>query len=1031
MKQYIIKEVNKNEATEIKIGENDLFRIYSVFKNKELEERIDSIIKVCIPKGEEEAKDMLLNGYEFEGNKYVSLLTTVGMMKHEDMEKDYSAEYFFIREEEKEFINALEDIASLGKLSEKYGKELCINKDIISRLSLLMSTGERVHLPNLKKAILPEMTYTYINNYLQFAENDDKTIDLNDLRLKEHKNLEVEHTAMDGSGFIMPHVMKDIQRQLKVNYPLSWIGIREVGVASKGLLVKFDFKKYLKEEHGLDKLTVRDMWGNDVDLMQVDVIQNETQVKWGKWFKSLEEIEQLKLKYPKYKKILNGFNITKINKKESAEYTESNYQILSNLALSPNQLNEIAKEHEEIFEKVIKRDIDATRIMLGDIVREENDELSPSTKIHRLLQLNDSFINIQTAKKTVESMVNKKINTLAGGSVYVKGSYKVILKDAISYMDSLVNVEYKNDGKIVGKISINGLDDNTNYIPKETGNRTLARCPLNSATEIVKTTLSEKKLYKKYFGELSDDIMFFPFNDFMMRMSGADEDLDIALAIDNDIVYNAVIEDIDDDGIKWCFRNQFDGGQDKVIFTKKNMIENILSVRGNAIGRLSNMGAIISNIIQDLPYYEKDWEIYRSYEDVRSGVTNRVNNLRINEKQKSEKIKEAMAKWKEDYKKEIERKNFIPHEELSDKEITDYFRLSFQKHKIYSFFLTYLQMVAIDQPKTNIKVTKDMEEPLKNILKGKKKPLYIYYAKYKKENKTVQYDDVRWSNTLLNNYANKIIKKYGSKARELEEKEYRNDSLFTAMQKVSAEKNDSLIKELINLETEYHSLRNNIKETISIKELREDLKDKTDIEEINKLKDQISVLENKRKVSLKEIDVIIADKYNTIIAQKYNAKEIIKNIAEARKNNNEKICSRFIIQFAFDQLEKCLIEQNLGIGTAYQKDEKGDIRYLYNNYSKINTKLKELELGKEELLKTKMKLGAIKKIRIGGYKGQVVTDRLVVKENGNNLCLIRDVDGIELGYSFPEFKAELEIGQVIEVKEIEKSKNGKTITIYY
>ena len=503
-KIYEIREINAKTKKEkrIKIGDNDAFRIYSIFKGEELNTYIEDIIKVDLPIDEKETLDLLKDGFTYNEEKYIPLATTVGMMKHENEEEDYSCQYFFIKEDKEEgekFKEVLEDLASLGKLATKEGVSLCINKDVVSRLSLLFSVGERVLLPNLKVAILPEMTYKFANNYLQFKEKN-KNIDLDKFELEQKPNLSVEHTAFDGSGLIMPNIMKDIQKQLELDYPLDWIGFREVGVASKGLLVKMDFKKYFKEEHKRDELTVLDMWGNEVDLMQVDVIMNETQVKWAKWFNSYDEIQELKKseKYAKYADILNGFTITKINKKEVKEYTEANYQILSNLAITPKELDQLSIESEHIYGQVIKGSVPHIKIMLGDLAREDREKLSASTKIHQLLQMDESLIHMQSMYKIVGSLVNKKINNLAGGSMYLKGNYKVVIKDVVSYLDSLINPDYiYKDEKlkgIVGSIRQNGLKPHTNYVPGETGNRVLARCPLNSATELIKTELVKNML---------------------------------------------------------------------------------------------------------------------------------------------------------------------------------------------------------------------------------------------------------------------------------------------------------------------------------------------------------------------------------------------------------------------------------------------------------------------------------------------------------------------------------------------------------
>lgn len=949
MKQYKIREIKINgEQEEITLAESDAIRIYKIWKrikDKEVDENLDAIVKVDLPKDEIEAMKLLKGGIIIDDKRYISLATTPGLMKKSGL--DYSCEYFFVDEADKDFINVFYNVISLGKLKEKYNNYLCINKDIVSRVSLAFSSGDHVHI-NCKKAILPEMTYTYINNYLQFAENENGKIDLDNLRLEKHHNKEVEHIAMDGSGFMMPSIADKIEKKLNLKYPLLWIGIRELGVASKGLLIRFDFKKYLKEEHGLNKLIVKDMWGDDVDLFEVDIIMNESQVKWGKWFKNRDEIEELKKleKYKPYSKLLDGFTITKINKEQPKKYTEANYQILSNLNLTPKELDTLSKETEDIYERVITGDIDAIRIMLGDVAREneEQDLLSASTKLHKLLQLDENMKNLQYTYKTVGNLINKKVNNLAGGGLYLKGNYKVILKDAFSYIDSLIEQKYNEKGQLVGKISSRGLKDKTNYVPKEFGKRTLARSPLNSATELIKTELINHDLYNKYFGELSSDVCFYAFDDNMMLQSGADEDTDISFVIDEEIIYNSVIEDIDEDGVIWYFRNQFDGTKPDIrLFNDDNMYKAILRTRGNLIGKLSNYGAKISNKTQELPCYDNVKKCYCDYRELE------------------------------------DKQNFINYENIDDEIIKNHIYNKFQNYKLYSYYTLYLQMVAIDSPKTCVMVGKHDLEPLRNISLGKK-PQYMYYAKYKKEDKLITFNDVSWTNSLLNNYSSRIISLYGYKARSINEKEYNNIHLFKVLTKKNdAEIKDELLQELSNLNNEYNHRRESLdihKDISEIKVLLSRVTSKS-IEEI--LKAKLNELNDIKNTEYTKIDIDISDKYKILIKDKYDYLEILKALSIIKTTKGNRISTRFIMEFCFEELIKHLLKLNNGLGTIYTQDENGGIRYLYENYKKVDAEISEVDLTEKERYKKKEKLGQLIKCRVGKLSHKDLTDQAILE----------------------------------------------------
>ncbi|MDC0801468.1 hypothetical protein POG14_04670 [Clostridium paraputrificum] len=1074
-KLYEIREINAKTKKEkrITLGDNYAFKIYSIWKGEELNTYIEDIIKVDLPIDEEEALDLLKGGFTYEEEKYIPLATTTGMMKHENIEEDYSCEYFFIKEEDKDFKVELTDLASLGKLKTKEGIKLCINKDVVSRLSLLFSVGERVSLPNLKVAILPEMTYKFANNYLQFKEVD-KNIDLDKFELEEKPNQEVEHIAFDGSGLIMPNVMEDIQKQLELDYPLDWIGFREVGVASKGLLVKMDFKQYFKEEHGLDRLVVLDMFGDEVDLMKVDVIMNETQVKWAKWFKSMEEIQELKSseKYKKYADILNGFTITKYNKEKVKEYTEANYQILSNLAITPKKLDQLSIESEHIYGQVIKGSVPHTKIMLGDLAREDREELSASTKMHQLLQLDESLIHMQSMYKIVGSLVNKKINNLAGGGLYLKGNYKVVIKDVVSYLDSLINPDYiYKDGKlkgIVGSIRQNGLKPHTNYVPGETGNRVLARCPLNSATELIKTTLVKNKLYDKYFEDFTKEIIFYSFDDTMMLQSGEDEDTDISFVIDEPIIYDAVIEDIDPNGVRWFFRNQFDGGKAEAIYNEENLYKAILKGRGNKIGELANKGAIISNIIQEMPYKRLDNNKCISYDRL---IKNTKNKYKNHEKS----YVDAKVKEKKDLLIEcLEEGKVVNYTDIQEKEIKDFIKKNFQRYKIYSYYLLFCQMLCIDSPKTGLDLTKEHELPLKAITKGKRKPRYIYYAKYKQENQVVRYKDCSWSNTLLNNYAKRIISTYGAKARSIEKTKYSNDKLrATLVKNNNAELNTELVEKIQELANAYYDAIAEIKGTINGKEIllkpyidklketrwnkdkriyeldskyRLTLKER---EERERLKEEIEELNTclnvacvPYKASLEEIDILTLDKYNTHIKAKYGYKEILKAIYNAKTEHkswgkNSNISSKFITSFCYEELKRHLLKLCDGIGTVYEKtfDKKDDaIKYLYNYYILKKILIEKIDRTNLENYKLKFKNGEVNKLMVGGYKGILVTDELMVKEekwkDKVNINLYRLADNLLIGYLYPNQDFILMDGDIVNVEFTEVLKGGKSVALY-
>lgn len=133
----IISSENLEDNT-ITLTESFLTIALECYKNQKIEngQLIEEIIKVMLPISEEKAKEEWENGLTFNGNKYFAWFATTGGMK---AEKNYGkCETIFIREDFLKFSGEFEELISLGKFKEIEDSkaEICINKDILSRLSL-------------------------------------------------------------------------------------------------------------------------------------------------------------------------------------------------------------------------------------------------------------------------------------------------------------------------------------------------------------------------------------------------------------------------------------------------------------------------------------------------------------------------------------------------------------------------------------------------------------------------------------------------------------------------------------------------------------------------------------------------------------------------------------------------------------------------------------------------------------------------------------------------------------------------------
>lgn len=944
-------------SLDINLTNNFLFRMFYRYRGLKMEQHnyCEDLIKVELNKNEEQAKKR--TKIEFNGITYIPLITSPSLMKFE--EDGYKCSYIYINEEYKEFIEIFKTCVSLEKLSDKIGEELCINKDVIARLSLALSGSYRVsYKPNI--VVLDEKKYKYTSRYVTVNED----FELTPIRDEGKDTYTKTHTFSDGAGFMSPKMARIIQNDLKVDYDIDFAVIRNyMGLAVKGLVVKADFVKYFKDNYTKDTDTfkrdkttgdfwVLDLWGQPQNISKADLILNKSQVKWAKWFSSMEETEELLQDkyYDNYRDLLNSLYITKINKKEPKTYTKTNYQLISNLALTPSELRQLSEETENYFKDITSNnpDIDKLRIFLGDTMHQDlsdlenvdeaiETELTASTKIHYLIQSNPGILKTATVMQVIKSLCKKQISQIAGARFYVKGNYKILAPDPVVYLNSIMTGELKG-----------GLGEHEFYVPGEQGKRTLSRNPLNSFSEIQKATLVKNATLDKYFSNHTSELLFLnSVDDTAMLMSGADEDGDMALCVDNDIIYNAVVPKIEIDGLQYDFINLEDGENEEWIYNERTEFESAIEGSGNLIGSISNLGMIITNNSQEFTYRDNKTKKFISYntllekfkvkhendkeyqgwkQNIETWEKLLESNLtKDSRKETREELKDFKNKLEDAFRANLQKKleelekegKIVNLNNLSDEEIKQQFINQFHENAKYSYYALYLQMLAIDSPKTGLaKVAKEKAEDFKEIIKKEfgttKKPSFINYSKAKnydsKEDK--ERDKFRYNKThsLLNKNIAQVYKNIIDV-----DKEFNNEKLEKYFEMLLFNNpidvlNSTLIIALESIRDLWKEERQKFKNTEFRSKYDYELTDKSNYYNL--------------------IDLKYTKKINELL-EEYSINEIAFTLKHIQLKS-----SKFITNCCWTILKSKVDEQFKNV-YKYNLNENGDIDWLFKKYKKV------------------------------------------------------------------------------------------------
>ncbi|WP_243881294.1 recombinase family protein [Rummeliibacillus suwonensis] len=155
----------------------------------------------------------------------------------------------------------------------------------------------------------------------------------------------------DGGAIATPDVFIQIQKSLKLDYPVEFAIIRGYGIGIKGMITNFYIIGYLNDVYEKDteyfrksdgNYQFKDMWNEWQTVTENTMLLNESMVNLAKYYDADqgENMSTYKQRVnevdPKYKDIIGKLYVTNVNKRDEdiEDYRRTNYQLINALALS-------------------------------------------------------------------------------------------------------------------------------------------------------------------------------------------------------------------------------------------------------------------------------------------------------------------------------------------------------------------------------------------------------------------------------------------------------------------------------------------------------------------------------------------------------------------------------------------------------------------------------------------------------------------------------------------------------------------------
>lgn len=246
-----------------------------------------------------------------------------------------------------------------------------------------------------------------------------------------HENEHIVLDASDGYGLILPSLAKRWSEELGLDYMMSGCNIRES--YTKGMVFTFDFVEFAEKVAGT--YIVKDAWGYDVDVRDVEIILTTSMLKLWDSYNSCDEYvsKSLANKY--------SFCVTKTCPKVLENERSLNYQFIQSFHLEDEDIDELIKPTMDEIKDVLDGDWRKAVLFLKGVGLNENNVPKLPNDFIKAGMIDNRVFQDTFVKRNIYQLIRNRINEAKVGILKVHGNYSIICGDPYLLCQSIFGLE--------------------------------------------------------------------------------------------------------------------------------------------------------------------------------------------------------------------------------------------------------------------------------------------------------------------------------------------------------------------------------------------------------------------------------------------------------------------------------------------------------------------------------------------------------------------------------------------------------------
>ena len=381
------------------------------------------------------------------------------------------------------------------------------------------------------------------------------------MEFADHEKISLNES--DGYGLMLPSLAERWSKELNLDYIVSGVNTRYAW--EKGMVFCFDFIEFADKVAGTR--IVKDAWGNEVDISNVELILTTSMLKLWQCYESIDH----------YISCCNENNytlaITKTCPKELESERELNYQFIQSYNLNDEQIEELISPTISYIHDILTGDYKRSILFLKGMYLNENNIKRLDDDFAKAMMIDKRVFDDPFVKRRVYQMIRKRINDAKVGVVSVHGNYSIVCGDPYSLCQSIFGLE------VTGLLK-RGEIYNRYWFDRKTKKVACYRAPMSNHNNILVMNVADRSDVEYWYRYMNTCTLFNSWDTAAHALNGMDKDGDLVFLTDNRVL----VENHRPLRTIMCAQRS----AAKVELTEKNLIKANIDSFGDDIGKTTN-----------------------------------------------------------------------------------------------------------------------------------------------------------------------------------------------------------------------------------------------------------------------------------------------------------------------------------------------------------------------------------------------------------------------------------------------------------